>query len=366
MKRRQTQTQKYVGFQGCKNFRNRLVCATLSGKAIRIDNIRSDDESPGIRDYEASLLRLLEKITNGCIVKISPTGTSLKYVPGLLTGGDFKHECPVTRSVGYFLEVLVSLAPFGKSPLAVDLTGITNDDVDISVDLLRVVTMPLYEKFGLDFGATIKCKRRGLPPLGGGLVIFKCSGIAKDLKPTNMIDTGKVKRIRGVAYTARCGPMLGNRAITSARGEFNNFIPDVYIHADHYKGKDAGDSSGYGLALVAETTTGMVMSTEMTGQQGVPPEDFGVHVARMLLEEIVKGGCVDTFHQSFVLLFMVLCPEDVSKVRLGRLSPYTVECLREYRQFFGTTFKIRPDPDNATVLLSCVGSGYKNFSRKTI
>ena len=38
---------------------------------------------------------------------------------------------------------------------------------------------------------------------------------------------------------------------------------------------------------------------------------------------VVQGGCVDAIHQSLVLLFMVLCTETISKVRLGTLSPYT-------------------------------------------
>ncbi len=61
-------------FAGSEHFRQRVVCATLSGKAIRIDDIRSGDQSPGLRDYEASLLRLLEKVTNGCIIEINETG----------------------------------------------------------------------------------------------------------------------------------------------------------------------------------------------------------------------------------------------------------------------------------------------------
>ena len=61
-------------FRGRQHFRQRLACATLSGHAIRIDAIRARDENPGLRDYEASLLRLLEKITNGCIVEINETG----------------------------------------------------------------------------------------------------------------------------------------------------------------------------------------------------------------------------------------------------------------------------------------------------
>ena len=63
-------------FHGSQHFRQRLACATLSGRTIRIDNIRARDENPGLRDYEASLLRLLEKITNGCVVEINETGAA--------------------------------------------------------------------------------------------------------------------------------------------------------------------------------------------------------------------------------------------------------------------------------------------------
>lgn len=39
-----------------------------------MDDLRVDDPSPGLRDYEANLLRLLEKVTNGTLVEINETG----------------------------------------------------------------------------------------------------------------------------------------------------------------------------------------------------------------------------------------------------------------------------------------------------
>lgn len=44
------------------------------------------------------------------------------------------------------------------------------------------------------------------------------------------------------------------------------FLPDVYIYTDHFKGVDSGLSPGYGLSLVAETTTGCTLSVEGTAQ----------------------------------------------------------------------------------------------------
>lgn len=52
-------------YEGCSNFRQRIVASTLSGKTLKISNIRSDDEFPGLQDFEASFLRLIEKLSDG-------------------------------------------------------------------------------------------------------------------------------------------------------------------------------------------------------------------------------------------------------------------------------------------------------------
>jgi len=101
-------------FRGSSHFRQRLVCATLSGRRIRIDDIRSESDEPGITDYEANFLKLLDSLTNGSQLEINETGTVLKYAPGFIVGGKIDHDCGNKRSIGYFLEALVCLAPFAK------------------------------------------------------------------------------------------------------------------------------------------------------------------------------------------------------------------------------------------------------------
>ena len=54
----------------------------------------------------------------------------LFYKPGLLAGGPVEHVCNPQRSVGYYLEAVVMLAPFCKKPLRLNLKGVTNDRYD--------------------------------------------------------------------------------------------------------------------------------------------------------------------------------------------------------------------------------------------
>lgn len=62
-------------FTSHRHLRQRLLLSILSGKSIRVDQIRSDDVHVGLRDYEVNLLRLVEKVTNGSTIEISVTGT---------------------------------------------------------------------------------------------------------------------------------------------------------------------------------------------------------------------------------------------------------------------------------------------------
>jgi RNA 3'-terminal phosphate cyclase-like protein len=95
---------------------------------------------------------------------------------------------------------IIPLALFSKTPVELELTGITNDDTDLSVDVLRAVTLPLLQNFGV-WGATLEVKRRGCRPLGGGRVILKIPPVKTALKPLHVTEEGLVKRVRG----ERCG-----------------------------------------------------------------------------------------------------------------------------------------------------------------
>ncbi|KAI8866933.1 18S rRNA biogenesis protein [Ramicandelaber brevisporus] len=353
-------------YTGHNYLRQRLVFATLSGQPVRIDEIRADDDNPGLRDYEVSFLRLLEKATNGSSIDISYTGTTLTYRPGVIIGGRIEHECPLQyRAIGYYLEALIALAPFGKVNMNARLTGITNDNIDVTVDTLRIVTLVHLRKYGIEDGSVeLKITKRGSAPLGGGEVTFQCP-VVRAVKPIQFFEEGRIKRIRGIAYCTRVSPQNANRMAQAARSVLNHYINQVDITTDVYSGADSGLSPGYGIALVAESTTGVLLSAELCSKKGDVPEDVGVQAARMLLSEIEKGGCFDTCSQWLAMLLVVLGPEDVSRTRVGKLSPFSIQYMRDIRDFFNVTFKLKPDPSNKTVLVSGVGTGYVNTNKKT-
>ena len=187
------------------------------------------------------------------------------------------------------------------------------------------------------------------------------------------------------------------------RALLNKFIPDVYIHTDSNKGASGGLSPGFGITLCAQSTSGVNLGCQVmanpasmsaggaaisakslaaagaaagsinskgntTGLSDVPnrPEELGALASELLCEAIAGDGCVDTCSAPLVLTLMALCPEDVSRVRLpAHLSHFSVETLRLIKEFFGIVFKLKVDEAaNSTILASCLGVGYKNYSKK--
>ena len=128
---------------------------------MRIDRIRADDDEPGLRPYEVSFLRLVEKLTQGSRLEISYSGTALLFHPGTIQGGQVTHQCPNDRGVGWFLEPLLAIAPFGKKDLALTLRGVTTDGRDASVDTIRTSGLPHLAMFLETDGLELRVR----PPL---------------------------------------------------------------------------------------------------------------------------------------------------------------------------------------------------------
>lgn len=362
-------------YEGCNFFRQRVLLSTLSGRSIKILKLRFKENDPGVKDFEVNLMKLIEKISKGASIKFSESATTMIYHPGMLDGGKIEHECSVERPISYYLEFLAILAPFMKHALEVKLTGVTNMKEEPSIDVLIYSMLPILKKFlGTDEGLEIKINKRGSAPDGGGEVFFQCPNRQK-LRPIQFVDPGKIKRIRGVSWATRVSPQDCRRLTDSSKEIISDLIHDIFITSDHRKGVTSGKSPGFGLTLVAESTNGVFYCGEhqssARGSSEGPslPEDVGKQAAINLLIEVSKGGCVSSDFQSMACILMVLGDKDVSRLEMGPLNNYTVNCLRHIRDFFGVIFKIDVternlnDKKTETCLLTCTGVGFKNLSK---
>jgi RNA 3'-terminal phosphate cyclase-like protein len=383
------------------------VLSTLLGRPVRIDQIRPDSPTnPGLAPHEISFLRLLEAVTNGSHIEISYTGTVLLYKPGLITGsapgsgatssGVLRHEVPANNSRGlsYFLLPICLLAPFSKTKFNILFTGpgvITSSTErwgDMSVDSVRTAILPLYAKFGIERDIELRILNRSNPGprgVGGAGEVQLVFGHQVRLPKTlHWLNEGRIKRIRGVAYSTGVSGSNNARMIEAARGVLNQFVPDIYIFSDMSSAslvsapeRDNPSAKkkvglGFGMSLVAESAGGGLYSADYASppEGGQAPEDIGKMCALQLLESIERGGCVSLEAVSTVITLMAMGSEDVGRVHLGRgvlANEHTIQLARDLNAFGTAGWGIR-DADTAKaegqLLLSLVGRGVGNVGRK--
>lgn len=392
-----------LSFTGHRHLVQRLVLATLTGRPVRISQIRSKDINPGLRPHEVSFIRLLDSITNGANFEFSYTGTTLVYRPGLINGsaagyganlhGVVKVEIPkdCTRGISYFLMPLCTLAPFAKSKVNVLLTGpgvITSATSagDVSVDTVRTAILPLYAHFGIQADVELRVLKRSNPGPGGrgggGEVQLVFGHQVRLPKTIHLLNPGRVKKIRGVAYTTGTAGANNARMIERARGVLNPFVADTYIFSDvssaplvpwptkENPGNKRKIGVGFGLSLVAESSTGALYSADVASppQGGVPAEEIGARCAYQLLEAVAQGGCVSRIAGPTMLTLMAMGAEDVGRLQMGRDvvgSEDIIQLSRDLRAYGASGWGLRDaGNEEGDIVVSIVGRGVGNVGRK--
>ncbi|KAK4158124.1 RNA 3'-terminal phosphate cyclase/enolpyruvate transferase [Chaetomidium leptoderma] len=411
---------EFLRFTGHRSFTQRLVLSTLTGRPIHISKIRSSSPTnPGLAPHEVSFLRLLETVTNGSVIDVSYSGTTITYQPGLITGtvpgvgaslasDAIEHVLPAacTRAVTYFLLPLALLAPFSKAHMNVRFSGpgvitsATHTNAaggnggggggggDLSIDTFRTAVLPLYGLFGIPPARIeLRVLSRSCPGPGGkgggGVVELRFASQVRLPKTLHLHRRpGRIRRIRGVAYCTGVSASHNNRMITAARGVLNQLVSDVHVAAQYDPAPLVGEKGsaqkkktgiGFGLSLVAESSAdGVIYAADEVAppQGGVVPEDIGTRCAYQLLEVIAQGGCVTGAAAPTVLTLMAMGSEDVGRLRLGREVMAREEIIglaRDLKQFGGSSWGIRDAGDDDEVedlILSVKGSGVGNVGRK--
>jgi len=397
-------SQGPLRFTSSKSLAHRLVLSTLTGRSVQVSQIRpSSPTNPGLAPHEISLLRLLEAVTNGSHIEISYTGTTLLYRPGLIigsapgsgaSGGVIRHELPAgcIRGVSYFLIPLCLLAPFSKAAMNVMFTGpgvITSatPSGDMSADSVRTGVLPLYEQFGISNNIELRILRRSNPGVNGrggaGEVQLVFGHQVRLPKTVHIMNPGRVKKIRGVAYCTVVSASNNARMIEEARGILNPMAGDTYIFSDvssapYLPSTDKSTPSesrktgiGFGLSLVAESSTGSLYMADYASPPsgGVSPEEVGKQCAYQLLETISLGGTVPLAAAPTVLTLMAMGSEDVGRIQLGREvlgSESLIGLARDLKCFGASGWGVRDAAmgQEGDLVVSVVGRGVGNVGRK--
>ena len=171
--------------------------------------------------------------------------------------------------------------------------------------------------------------------------------------------------------------------IEAARGVLNALSGDTYIYSDvssapfvasadrSQPGWKTKTGLGFGLSLIAESSTGVVYSADVASPVGggEVPEDIGARCAWQLLDVVAMGGVVPLSAAPTVLVLMAMGSEDVGRVQLGKGvvgSEEIVGLARDLEMFGAAQWGVREAKEGGgdEVVVSVVGKGVGNVGRK--
>lgn len=177
------------GEGGGQIVRTSVALSVLTGKPVRIRNIRAKRDKPGLRRQHLTAVRAAAETCGGTIECSGLGATSLTFFPQAIRSGDYRFNIGSAGSTSLVLQTVLPGLMFSTEHSSLVLEGGTHNPGAPPFDFLAKVYLPLVRRMGATVEATLE--RPGFYPAGGGRVSFQI---------------GPKQQLRGVGLESR-GPI---------------------------------------------------------------------------------------------------------------------------------------------------------------
>lgn len=317
------------GEGGGQILRTTLSLSSITGKPIRIFNIRKNRPKPGLMPQHLISVKALARISGAEARGVEPGSTEITFKPGQVAAGEYLFEIGTAGSVVLLLQSLLPPLLFAKTPSRLVLTGGTHVPFSPPFDYLRDVFSPWLARIGVQVSCDIE--RYGFYPRGGGKIAVRITPAAK-IRGVDLRKKGPVLSVVGRSCVANLPLSIAERQRKAA------FEP----LAEHSPAIDAATvpSSGKGtyLFLRVDTETGPAGFSAL-GSIGKRAEDVGREAAREALAYIGSRAALDPCLADQLVLFLALSKES-SIFTTSQVTNHLVTHLHVVRRILGAHFEI--------------------------
>ncbi len=314
-----------MGEGGGQILRTSVALAAIAGKPLRIVNIRAKRKNPGLRPQHLTAVRAIAAISGGKLEGDRVGSMELTFRPGRIKGGSFRFDVGTAGSVSLVLQALLPVMAYAEAPVRVEIRGGTDVPMAPTIDYVREVLRPLLGFLGYEF--TVRVKRRGHYPRGGGIVEVEVPRPPKGFKARDFTERGRLVEARIRSHAVRLPRHVAERQARSASEVLRRELRvEPRTEIEWYEpGRDPhlGPGSGVLAWLVFEKT---VMGGDSIGKKGKPAEVVGREAAEQLVEDYRTGAALDR-HASDMLPVYLALAEGVSTIHGALLTSHAQTIL---------------------------------------
>lgn len=287
---------------GGQILRNAVALSAVTGRPVRVENIRGARPRPGLRPQH---LLAVEAAAEVCGAELHGAGIgsqSVEFRPGAIRSRqDWRLDVGTAGSVTLILQCLLPALAAAREASRVTLIGGTDVPFAPPFDYFAEVFAPAVRQMGVSVSARLV--GRGFYPKGGGQVEVEVKP-CESLAPIRWVERGSVKRIEGRSYShglpAHIAQRMRGAAVEAlSDGSYPGAEVELEVRAK-------GPSVGCGIVLWAECQGGRRLGASALGERGKPAEKVGREVAQALLGELRAGGAVDGHLADQMIVWMAV------------------------------------------------------------
>lgn len=315
------------GEGGGQIIRTSVALSAITGKPVRIVNIRANRPNPGLRPQHLHAVLALKELTGGRVKGARVGSSTLEFYPGELRGGRIEVNVGTAGSISLVLQALLPAMAFSPEPVEFRISGGTDVAWSPPIDYMKHVTLFVLEQMGVM--VKLEVERRGHYPKGGGVVRGSVEPWERR-KPLVVERFSEVKLIRGISHATNLPSHVAERQARAAREVLRDYNVEIELEVS----KSLGPGSG--IVLWAETD-GLRLGGDALGSKGKPAEVVGREAALELKEELESGCAVDRFLADQLIPFMAFSGGRICTSRVTnhlRTNVWVVE------RFMGKRFEL--------------------------
>ena len=194
------------GEGGGQVLRTAWSLALVTGRSVRIENIRANRSRPGVMRQHVTAVEAACAIGGTECEELQVGASELAFLPGKLKPGEHLFAVGTAGSTSLVLQTLLPPLMLADAPSRLVLEGGTHNIHAPPFDFIERVFLPLLNRMGPTVSARLV--RHGFYPAGGGRIEVEIVP-AQRLERLDLVDRGARLRVEARCRPDRPAPVRG-------------------------------------------------------------------------------------------------------------------------------------------------------------
>lgn len=323
-----------AGEGGGQLVRLAVALSAITGKAVRLANVRGRRERPGLGHQHLAAVRAVAAQCDARCEGLALGSRVLTFEPrAQAAGGERRVDVGTAGSVTLVLQALVPVLIGASGPSRVTVSGGTDVRQAPTWDYFAEVLLRLLARMGLRVEAGVS--RRGYFPGGGGEVWVEV--VPGTPAPLALPAARGEVRIEGEAHVARLPLRIAERMREAALVALGQ---PAAVRARALGGTEAGGAGG-AITLWAESE-GAILGASRVAERGVRAETLGEAAGAELAADLACGATLDRHGADQVLAYLALA-SGRSEFLAREVSAHARTAIRLLERFLPARFSVEAE-----------------------